>query len=66
MSHRFREDKESFDGFEEWEYAPPKLSGIDVKQQLDGVLTDYKKEDLIKRKNGETNQGNWKKKKYIF
>lgn len=30
MSHRFREDKESFDGFEEWEYAPPKLSRIDV------------------------------------
>ena len=53
MSHRFREDKVSFDGFEEWEYAPPKLSRTDVKKQLDCVLTDYKKEDIIKRKNGE-------------
>lgn len=37
-----------------------------MKKQLDGVLTDYKKEDLIKRKNGETNQGNWKKKSIFF
>ncbi|KAL3534748.1 hypothetical protein ACH5RR_003209 [Cinchona calisaya] len=34
----------------EWGEAPKLLSGMEMLQQLDGVLTEYKKEDLKKRR----------------
>lgn len=49
MSQRFREDEVSINSSKEWECAPPKLSGTDMRKKLDGILTEYKKDDLIKR-----------------
>ncbi|CAN6676733.1 unnamed protein product [Malus baccata var. baccata] len=69
-SHKFRRDKVSFDGTQEWGRAPKKISGIDVKRQLLGVLTEYKKDDLRKRKRDEVGSNNhrsfWKKKSIFF
>ncbi|KAG8387547.1 hypothetical protein BUALT_Bualt02G0032500 [Buddleja alternifolia] len=69
--HRFRRDTTSFDGTMEWGTAPKRLSGIDVLRQLDqnGVLTEYKKEDLKKRVMGDYNVENhrhWKKRSIFF
>ncbi|KAG8363694.1 hypothetical protein BUALT_Bualt19G0049100 [Buddleja alternifolia] len=70
-SHRFRRDTTSFDGTMEWGVAPKRLSGIDVLQQLDsnGVITEYKKEDLKKRFVGDYNVDNhryWKRRSIFF
>lgn len=48
----------SFDGTREWGRAPQKILGIDVKRQLRGVLTEYKKEYLRKRKRVEDGSNN--------
>ncbi|KAL3502962.1 hypothetical protein ACH5RR_037411 [Cinchona calisaya] len=42
-SDRMCKDKISFDGKMEWGEAPKLLSGMEMLQQLDGVLTEYKK-----------------------
>ncbi|KAL3520098.1 hypothetical protein ACH5RR_018247 [Cinchona calisaya] len=49
-SDRMRKDKISFDGKMEWGEAPKLLSVMEMLQQLDGVLTEYKKENLKKRR----------------
>ena len=50
-NHRFRKDRVSFDSQNrEWGEAPTRLSGIEMRRQLDDILTEYKVEDLIKRK----------------
>ncbi|KAL3523092.1 hypothetical protein ACH5RR_015926 [Cinchona calisaya] len=49
-SDRMCKDKISFGGKLEWGEAPKLLSGMEMLQQLDGVLTEYKKEDLKKRR----------------
>lgn len=48
---KLRRDKVSFNGKIETEGKPPSLSGIDVLNELkdDGVLTDYKKENVKSR-----------------
>lgn len=41
----------SFDSHNrEWGEAPTRLSGIEMRRQLDDILTEYKVEDLIKRR----------------
>ncbi|XP_040364563.1 uncharacterized protein LOC121050060 [Rosa chinensis] len=52
-NHKFRKDKVSFDGKQEWDRAPNRCSGTEVKRQLQNVLTEYKKKDLRKRKREE-------------
>ncbi|GAA0163739.1 hypothetical protein LIER_19533 [Lithospermum erythrorhizon] len=49
--HRLRRYKVSFNGKIELETKPPTLDGIDVLSEFndDGVLTEYKKEDIKKR-----------------
>ncbi|VVA40571.1 PREDICTED: transposon [Prunus dulcis] len=66
----FEKIRVSFDGTREWGHAPLKLSGSDVKRQLQGVLTEYKKEDIRKRKRHEVEKNNnesyWKKRSVFF
>ena len=47
--HKFRKDRVSFDGNYEWLCEPVRLSRSNLLDQMSGVLTEYKKEDLIKR-----------------
>ncbi|XP_062013496.1 uncharacterized protein LOC133729885 [Rosa rugosa] len=71
-NHKFRKDKVSFDGKQEWGRAPNRCSGTEVKRQLQNVLTEYKKEDLRKRKREEfenkkgQDEHIWKKKSIFF
>ncbi|XP_073102509.1 uncharacterized protein [Elaeis guineensis] len=72
-THRFRRDRISFNGQGEYRRKPVKLSGCNILNQLNGVLTEYKKNDLIKRKIEENQKGTsggkksgWKKRSIFF
>ncbi|KAL3532830.1 hypothetical protein ACH5RR_006351 [Cinchona calisaya] len=68
-SDRMRKDKISFDGKMEWGEAPKLLSGMEMLQQLNGVLSEYKKEDLKKRRIELFDHDKlqfWKKKSIFF
>ncbi|KAG8376021.1 hypothetical protein BUALT_Bualt09G0019600 [Buddleja alternifolia] len=70
--HRFRRDTVSFDGKREIGRAPLLQSGSEVFQELDKyqILTQYKKEDMLKRRAGlgdeKSDEHNWKKRSIFF
>ncbi|KAK9928672.1 hypothetical protein M0R45_025795 [Rubus argutus] len=49
--HKYRADPRSFNGKTEYRLKPKILSGIDINAQLksNGILTEYKREDLERR-----------------
>ncbi|XP_042460734.1 uncharacterized protein LOC122044289 [Zingiber officinale] len=71
-----RRDKVSFNGKIELDSKPSTLSGVDSLRQLDSydILTEYKKEDLKKRRRDDyerqssriPKEHNWKKKSIFF
>ncbi|XP_042467453.1 uncharacterized protein LOC122050628 [Zingiber officinale] len=66
---RFRKLRASFDGTREYGNKPRRLSGYEMYEEVREVLTDYKKEDINKRHNGEfhlPSETNWKKKSIFF
>ena len=68
IGDKLRRDRVSFDGMMEFGSEPPSLSGIDVLNELkvDGVLTDYKKEDLKRRLKERVDKNKNYKKLSIF
>ncbi|XP_042439837.1 uncharacterized protein LOC122025138 [Zingiber officinale] len=76
IGHRLRRDKVSFNGKIELDSKPSTLSGVDSLRQLDSydILTEYKKEDLKKRRRDDyerqssriPKEHNWKKKSIFF
>ncbi|KAL0366973.1 UNVERIFIED_CONTAM: hypothetical protein Sradi_3587400 [Sesamum radiatum] len=49
--HKLRRDKVSFDGTIEMEIKKASTTVTDIISELDSVATEYKKEDLRKRRN---------------
>ncbi|KAL6213985.1 hypothetical protein ACLB2K_013423 [Fragaria x ananassa] len=49
--HKYRRDAKSFNGLREYRQAPPTLYGVDLLAQIqsNGVITQYKKEDMLTR-----------------
>ncbi|XP_042467274.1 uncharacterized protein LOC122050439 [Zingiber officinale] len=67
--HGFRKLRASFDGTREYGNKPRRLSGYEMYEEVREVLTDYKKDDIKKRHNGEfhlPSETNWKKKSIFF
>ena len=58
-SHNFRRDRVSFDGTREQKGKPKSLSGSELLQQLNDIqmITEYKKDDLIMRRDREEGEG---------
>ncbi|KAL6228356.1 hypothetical protein ACLB2K_002306 [Fragaria x ananassa] len=76
--HKYRRDAKSFNGLREYKQAPPTLSGVDLLTQIqsNGVITQYKKEDMLTRQEMgpkgpkkdplKKKKHNWKKKSIFY
>ncbi|KAL0293325.1 UNVERIFIED_CONTAM: hypothetical protein Sradi_6944600, partial [Sesamum radiatum] len=68
--HKLRRDKVSFDGTIEMEIKKASTTVTDIISELDSVATEYKKEDLRKRRRAEYEKESeehiWKKKSIFF